>query len=282
VQHLPEPILISGREIRSTLQLGNGSMLAALLGKPVIWDFRSADIALGGQGAPLVPYVDHLLFLSDAEDRVILNIGGIANFTWLPAGCPEHQVCAFDTGPGNMVIDALVRKFYGKAYDEGGRIALSGSVNPDLKSWFLGNEYFRMPYPKSAGRELFGERFVENFVEIAAEFGVHAPQDIVATAAQCTVLSIAAHVRQLVDDERDYALIVSGGGVRNGFFMDGLKHSLPRARIVHTDDMGIPIDSKEAVCFAVLANEWLQGNPTSMPNVTGCHKKMLLGAFSPG
>ncbi len=281
VQHLPEPMVISGRVIRSTLQLGNGSMLAALLGIPVIWDFRSADLALGGQGAPLVPYVDHLLFQSDTEDRIILNIGGIANFTWLPAGCHEDEVCAFDTGPGNMVIDALVRKFYGKAYDDGGRIAMSGTVNPDLKSWFLGNEYFRLPYPKSAGRELFGERFVENYVEIANEFGVRQPQDMIATAAQCTVLSIAAHIHQLVEGSTDYAVYVSGGGVRNGFFMNGLKHSLSDARIVPSDEVGIPSDSKEAVCFAILANEWLQGNPASMPNVTGCQKKVLLGAFSP-
>jgi anhydro-N-acetylmuramic acid kinase len=281
VQHLPMPMTISGRDIRSTLQLGNGSMLAAMLGIPVIWDFRSADLALGGQGAPLVPYVDHLLFHSDEEDRIVLNIGGIANFTWIPAGADDYEVRAFDTGPGNMVIDALVRKFYAKAYDDGGRLAYAGRVNPDLKTWFLSNEYFRQPYPKSAGRELFGERFVENFVEIATEFGVHDPQDIIATAAQCTVFSIIVHINQIVKNGTRYSLYVSGGGVKNRFFMEGLRHGLPNAGIHLSDELGVPTDAKEAVCFAVLANEWVQGNPTSLPNATGSSRRALLGAFSP-
>lgn len=280
LRHLPAAMSIGGHEICSTLQIGSGPTLATLLQIPVVYDFRSGDMALGGQGAPLVPYTDALLFASDEEHRVLLNIGGIANCSILPCGCAPGDVVAFDTGPGNMMVDALMRKFYGREFDEGGAVASSGSVHPDLLTWLRQHPYYRQRLPKTAGRELFGEDYLHDYLNLAAELGVREPADLVATAAEITVRSITAQLRGLVEGWERFHLLVSGGGARNRYFLEGLRYGLPQARVELSSAVGIDPDAKEAIAFAVLANEWLMGNATGIPAVTGARRPGLLGALA--
>ncbi len=280
LRHLPQAIDLAGHSIRSTLQIGSAPTLATLLRIPVVHDFRSGDMALGGQGAPLVPYVDYMLFHSDEEDRVLLNIGGIANLTLLPRGGGIDSVLAFDTGPGNMLVDALMRRFFGREFDEDGAIASSGTVNGDLLTWMLQHPYFRQDPPKSTGRENFGEDYLNNLLTIARDLSVLEVADLVATASECTVRSIGMHLRALLPAPQRFRLLVSGGGARNLFFMDGLHHSFPEAAVESTSALGISPDGKEALAFAVLANEWLMGNPGNMPVATGAERLALLGALA--
>ncbi|MBN1446567.1 MAG: anhydro-N-acetylmuramic acid kinase [Bacteroidetes bacterium] len=280
LRHLPETMAIAGFRFRASLQIGNGPMLATLLQTPVVYDFRSGDLALGGQGAPLVPYVDVMLAASTEEHRILLNIGGIANVTVLPRGCDVTDVTAFDTGPGNMLVDGLMRKFYGREYDEDGAIARSGSVNADLLSWLMGHEYYRTKPPKTAGRELFGEDYLSDFLGVAHELAVLDTNDLVATAAEATVRSISRQVQSRIDGWASFGLYISGGGARNRFFVDGLRHALPNARVESAAALGIDPDAKEAMAFAVLANEWVLGNPANIPSATGAQRPALLGALA--
>jgi anhydro-N-acetylmuramic acid kinase len=282
IHHLPEPTQLGRHLVRSSLQIGSGPTLATLLGVPVLSDFRAPDLALGGQGAPLVPYVDYLLFRSTLEHRALVNIGGIANLTWLPANCAEEDVVAFDSGPGNMIVDALIRRLYGREFDEGGAIARSGRVNGDLLSWMLGHEFFRMPPPKSAGRELFGTEYVGNLLQIAYELDVSTPADIIATASECTVRTVTSALLSVTPPQTPFSLFLSGGGARNEFFREGLAFSVPQARQSDLTDLGLSSDAKEAVSFAILANEWLNGNAANLPRVTGATGKALLGSLSIG
>lgn len=280
LRHLPQALELGPHTLRSTFQAGSGSTLATLLGVPVVHDFRAADMAAGGQGAPLVPYVEYLLFRDGGENRVLVNIGGIANLTWIPPSASPAEVIAFDTGPGNMICDALTRRFYGREFDEEGRIAASGTVNPDLIAWMTQHPYFRQLPPKSTGREMFGEPYMENLLQIADELGIARTEDILATAAECTVRSIALQVRALLGDGTPFRLFLSGGGARNRFFTEGLRYALPAASLGSTIDAGIPPDAKEALCFAILANEWLEGHPANLPSVTGADRPVILGSFS--
>jgi anhydro-N-acetylmuramic acid kinase len=280
LRHLPESMSIGGHDICSTLQIGSGPTLATLLQVPVVYDFRSGDMALGGQGAPLVPYTDALLFASDDEHRVLLNIGGIANCSILPRGCTPGDAVAFDTGPGNMMVDALMRKFYGREFDKGGVVAVSGNVHPDLLTWLRQHPYYRRRPPKSAGRELFGEDYLNDYLDLAAELGVREPADLVATAAEITVRSITAQLRALTEEWDGFHLIVSGGGAHNRYFLEGLRYGLPNARVDTGSVLGIDPDAKEAIAFAVLANEWLMGNTAAIPRVTGARRPGLLGALA--
>jgi anhydro-N-acetylmuramic acid kinase len=280
IRHVPDAMRIAGYDVRGTLQIGSGTTLATLLGIPVISDFRAADMIVGGQGAPLVPYVEYLLFRSTSEHRLLVNIGGIANITWLPRGCCDDDVRACDTGPGNMVIDALMRRFYGKEFDESGAIACSGNVNTDLLAWCLSHSYFTKTHPKSTGREEFGAAFVENLVQFAGEFGVTETADLIATASECTVRSLAKEILSFVPSNEQFILILSGGGAKNRFLRDGLRYSLPNAILGSLDAYGVRSEAKEAVCFAVLANEWLHGNPANLPSVTGAHRRVALGSFA--
>ena len=280
LRHLPEPMQIAGSSVRSSLQAGSGPMLATLLNTPVVYDFRSNDLVLGGQGAPLVPYVDYLLFRSKEEHRALLNIGGIANVTLLPRGCAEEQVTAFDTGPGNMIVDGLMRKFYGREFDEDGSVARSGTVNADLLSWMMQHPFYRQPPPKSAGREIFGEDYLNDFLHVARELAVRDSSDLVATAAEATVRSISWQIHAASADWSTFALYVSGGGARNRFFTNGLRHACPNARVESASALGIDPDAKEAVAFAVLANEWLMGNTANIPAATGAARAAILGAFA--
>ena len=263
IYHDPSPAKLPA----ATLQIGDPATLAHLIGIPVVGDFRMGDMALGGEGAPLVPYVDWAVFSSPDENRVLLNLGGIANISALSAGCKRSDVVAFDTGPANMLIDGLMQQFTGAWFDKNGAFAASGVVSDSLLKEWLQHPYFELPPPKSTGRELFNAAFVQQMVAQGRERGL-SDQDIVATATAFTVQSILDALSKHVDFQVD-RVIVSGGGSHNETLMNGLGLGLPHAHVDSATQHGFDSDAKEALCFAVLAHEAMGGVATGMPSVTG-------------
>ncbi|AEN72742.1 Anhydro-N-acetylmuramic acid kinase [Rhodothermus marinus SG0.5JP17-172] len=278
VHHIPESTECAGAAVTTTLQIGDPSVLANLLGVPVVGDFRQADMALGGQGAPLVPYFDYVYFTHPTETRGLLNIGGIANLTVLPADARPEDVRAFDTGPGNMLIDALAQRLFGTPYDPDGRYAAQGRPDESLLAELLYDPYFLKPPPKSTGREYFGEAFLAAFSEKAASMGVTDPHDQIATLTALTAASVyQAYARYVREIHPFDVLIVSGGGVHNRTLMALLERYFSPIPVRSVADYGLDPDAKEACCFAVLAHELLNGVPTNLPNVTGARRPTLLG-----
>lgn len=253
---------------RHTLQIGEPGVIAERTGTPVVSNFRARDIAAGGQGAPLVPYVDCLLFAHPRKKRIALNIGGIANITAIASGI------AFDTGPGNMVIDSLTREYTkGRlTFDRGGKIAQQGNVNRALLDDLLGDSYYRRKPPKNAGREQYGAEFVERM----KASGLPMP-DLIATATVLTAATIARSVAAYDADE----MIVSGGGVRNPQIMAHLAGFLPGVAIASSSDYGVDADAKEAIAFAVLAYETWRRRPSNLPSATGARRAVVLGSITP-
>ena len=258
-----------------TLQIGEPAVIAEALGVPVVSNFRARDIAAGGEGAPLVPFVDYLLFRHRRRARIALNIGGIANITVIAPSASPREVVAFDTGPGNMVIDALTRDYTrGKQnYDRDGKFAASGSVDRKLLDELLADPYYRRRAPKSAGREQYGAEFVARLKKTG-----HAMQDLIATATALTAATIATGVRQAGFGSAD--LIVSGGGVHNRRLMDYLAAFLPGITIASSAAYGIDPDAKEAIAFAVLAHETWQRRPGNLPSATGAQRSVVLGEIT--
>jgi anhydro-N-acetylmuramic acid kinase len=276
--HEPVPVSYLKHRVASTLQIGDGSVLAELTGVPVVWNFRPRDIAAGGQGAPLVPLVDYLLFRHSTRHRVALNIGGIANITFIPAGAKTEDVIAFDTGPGNMVLDALARlATAGKSrYDRNGRMAARGKLVVELLNELLDDPYYRRPPPKTAGREQYGDPFVQKLLRSGQRH-----EDLLATAAWLTACTIARAVRELPRIEtRPADLIVSGGGVHNAFLMRLLTALLPFAEVMSSAAHGVDPDAKEAIAFAILAWRTWRGEPGNLPSATGASRPVVLGALS--
>ncbi|MDE3056527.1 MAG: anhydro-N-acetylmuramic acid kinase [Bacteroidota bacterium] len=275
VHHLPSPQNFFGTDVRSTLQLGDPSTIAKLTGIVTVGDFRPADMALGGQGAPLVPYFDFIAFRSATKHRALLNIGGIANLTVLPKNCTVNDVRAFDTGPGNMLVDALMKKLYKKDFDRGGSAALDGEILPELITTMFSEPYFAQKPPKSTGRELFGEQFIAKILNLSR--GARS-QDIIATATEFTPLSVyQQYVRFLQRKFPIDELVVSGGGAHNMFMMEALGRYFSPARVTTSNALGISSDAKEAICFGLLANETIAGNPSNVPAVTGASRPTVLG-----
>ncbi len=270
----------AGRDISSTLQIAEAAVIAERTSAPVVADFRAADMAAGGQGAPLVPMVDYLLLRHAREGRVALNLGGIANITVIPSGAEPEDVFGFDTGPGNMVIDALVRRFtHGKKeFDEAGRLASRGSVRAPLVEEILRLPYFRQRPPKSCGREQFGDEFVRRYFLRRRSMRL---EDLLRTAAELTVAAIADALERFVfPQHRIHRLIVSGGGARNRTLLAGLQAFVPRLAIDLSDHYGLPIDAKEAIAFAILADRTMHGLPGNLPSVTGAKRAVVLGKIS--
>lgn len=275
--HQSEPSLFCGRRIASTLQIGEASFLAENTGITTISDFRPRDMAAGGKGAPLIPYVDYILFRDLRLGRVLLNIGGIANLTSIPASAKIIQVKAFDTGPGNMVIDALVRRFTHdeRRFDHRGGMARSGKVVPALLENLLADPYFASKPPKTAGREQFGELFASKLLDQADS---HRFEDLVCSATEVTAQSIARAITEFVLPQSHMdQLIISGGGARNDFLLQRLVALLPQLGVLRSDDFGIPADAKEAIGFAVLANETLNLHSGNVPSATGARHPVVLG-----
>ncbi len=279
VYHQGMPSRFLGARVASTMQIGEPAVIAAETGITTVGDFRPADVAAGGQGAPLVPFVDYLLYRDTRRGRVALNIGGIANVTVIPRGAKPREVFAFDTGPGNMVMDALVRHATRgrQTYDRDARIAARGRNLPALLDALLAEPYFRQPPPKTAGREQYGERFVRRLLAWGRRHRAR-PEDLVRTATIFTALSIADAVnRWVVPRARVAQLIVSGGGARNPLLMAQLAAALGGIEVLRSDDLGVPGDAKEAFAFALLAEETFHRRPGNLPSATGAKRPVILG-----
>lgn len=264
-----------------TLQIGEGSVIAEMTGVTCVSDFRVADIAAGGMGAPLVPFADFLLFSRPDKSLILQNIGGIANSTVLPAGCSPDEVFAFDNGPGNMLVDALTRRFFALPFDRSGDIAASGAADEKLLDSLLQEPYYAKSPPKTTGRELFGEAYAARVAEAAAGL---APRDVIATATLLTARVIADSYRDhILPRCRADELIVSGGGSYNKALLRFLGEEMGRYGVAVStqEDKGFRSDAKEATAFALLAYRTLQGLPNSLPGATGARHPAVLGKISP-
>lgn len=274
IYHIPE-------RPRSTLQIGEPSVIAERTGITTVADFRPRDIAAGGQGAPLVPFADYLLFRDPRKNRALQNIGGIANVTYLPAGGGIEDVLAFDTGPGNMVIDRLIGRLTQgqKAYDAGGDMAGRGTVHAALLGELLRHPYFRRRPPKTTGREVFGTQFTDAFYRRARALRI-SPQDMLATATALTARSIAEAYRKFLPAQVD-EMILCGGGAWNVTLVAMLQSAMPETRILRMSDLGISPDAKEAISFAILAYATVHGLADNVPAATGARRAAVLGKIVP-
>ena len=277
VYHIPEEMPYLNTTIRGTLQIGDPSYLAEAFGCPVVSDFRIRDMAAGGLGAPLVPYTEFLLYRSETEDVALQNIGGIGNINLLPAGCTLEEVTAFDTGPGNMIMDALVMKITEGAmgYDDGGRLAASGKVIPELLKWMLEDPYLDRQPPKTTGREYYGAEYVERLLSV----GDYPLVDVLATATDFTAQTIALSLRRFAP-RLPQRLVVAGGGSRNPTLLQFLQNALPEVQVQTQEDLGMDSDAKEAVAFAILANEALFGICNNAPSATGAKHGVVMGRIN--
>ncbi|MHB8755501.1 MAG: anhydro-N-acetylmuramic acid kinase [Candidatus Acidiferrales bacterium] len=280
--HQGAPSVFLGARVASTLQLAEPAVVAERTGITTIADFRPADMAAGGQGAPLVPFVDYLLYRDSRRGRVALNIGGIANVSVIPASAQPKNVFAFDTGPGNMIIDALASHFTrGRLrYDRDARMARQGRLVPELLDDLLAHPFFRKAPPKTAGREEFGAPYVARLIAAAKSRRVRS-NDLIHTATAFTSVSIARAFKDFIFPRaRVDELIISGGGARNPLLVAYLVALLPSLRIISADELGIPGDAKEAFAFAVLACEAWQQRANNLPSATGARHPAILGKIS--
>ncbi|MCY3021588.1 MAG: anhydro-N-acetylmuramic acid kinase [Planctomycetota bacterium] len=285
ISHIPPRTGGDSFQLGATLQLGEPAVIAERTGIAVVSNFRTRDMAAGGQGAPLVPFVDYLLFSSDDCSRMTLNIGGISNVTFLPARGQADDIIAYDTGPGNMIVDAMVQYMTDgeQSYDKDGAIAASGTINCDLLNEMLQHEFLRRPPPKSTGREEFGAGYARAMYNWGAGEGkVIQPRDVVATATRFTALTIADSLKKFVFPKGAVdELIISGGGALNPVLMQHLANELPRLRITTSDQYGLPVKAKESIAFAILARETALGRPSNLPSATGAAGPRILGQITP-
>lgn len=290
IHHESSPVLSHGAKVRSTWQIGEASVIAEQVRCPVVSDFRPADLAAGGQGAPLVPMLDWCLFRSSKVHRVLQNLGGIGNLTVIPADSQIDQLLAFDTGPANMVIDQTMASFFGRSFDRNGAVASGGRIFDTVVDRVLRERYFSSPPPKSCGREEFGAAFTSRFIAACCKQGA-SDADCVATATALTAESILDAYRRFVVPQFTSSapgvpieFCVAGGGTRNKTLMNLLSDGLAglRVKLRTTDELGIPTQAKEAVAFALLA--WLtwHGLPGNMPSATGATRPVVLGKVCRG
>lgn len=271
-----------GHPTASTLQIGESSVIAARTRIPTIADFRPADMALGGQGAPLVPYADYLLYRHPKLGRVSLNLGGIANTTALPAAAKPSQIFAFDTGPANMLIDALVTHFsHGRQrFDKNAHLASQGRSIPALLDELLGDPYLKLAPPKSTGREYYGHAYVQNLLALGRRHRAK-PNDLIRAATIFTALSVVDALNRFVRPKtKIQQVIVSGGGAHNPLILAQLSAALPNIEVLPSSRLGIPEDAKEAFAFALLAYETFHQRPANLPSATGARGPAILGKIS--
>jgi anhydro-N-acetylmuramic acid kinase len=279
--HQPRAVNYAGRKFACTWQLGEAAVVAAAVGVPVVSNFRPADMAAGGQGAPLVPLLDYVLFADAKRGRVLQNIGGIGNLTAIPAGATPKRVIAFDTGPGNMVMDWLAQELFQKRFDRNGAIAARGQVLAPVLAVAMRNSYYRMKPPRTAGREQFGREYAAKFLVDCRKHSAQA-EDALATATALTAETIAEGYRRFVrramkGSAVDY--IVSGGGARNGTLMGLLAKRLEPmgCTVAASRDFGLPVEAKEAAAFALLAWQTWHRLPGNVAAATGAARPAILG-----
>jgi anhydro-N-acetylmuramic acid kinase len=277
IYHQAEPSVYLRQKVTCTWQTGEAAVIASRLLVPVVSDFRTADMAAGGKGAPLVPFLDYALFLDEHVGRIVQNLGGIGNITAIPIAARPEDVLAFDTGPANMLIDELMHMRLKKAYDRNGTVAAKGKVLQAVLEESLRVPFFRKQPPKTAGREEFGREFARQFLR---RCGRAATPDVIATATVLTAESIAQGISRFVLPRGNFSeYIVSGGGTQNRTLMRMLRERLEPfgLDVKTTDDFGLPSQAKEAVAFAVLAYETWHRRPSNIPTATGAKQPAVLG-----
>jgi anhydro-N-acetylmuramic acid kinase len=271
-----------------TMQIGEGAVIAARTGIPCVSDFRVADMAAGGQGAPLVPFTEYLLYKREDKTVLLQNIGGIGNITVLPKGGSQDEVYAFDTGPGNMIMDGLISLFTNgeKSYDEGGKRAAKGQVNKELLDTMCRDSYFSKKPPKSTGRELFGKEYCMKLFQKMLEQNI-SMEDALATVTEFTAWSIEDSYRQFIMEKEgkrsnDFQFIIGGGGSYNHTLVTKIKHRMEPLgmEVLIQEDIGFSSDAKEAVAFAMLADCTIAGKYNNIPTVTGACKPVVMGKIS--
>lgn len=267
----------------STLQTGEPAVLSTSLGIPVVSNFRENDIAAGGTGAPLIAFLDWLLYHKLPRKTVVLNIGGIANITCIAGGGSPEEVIGWDTGPGNVVVDTLVQQFSDDArlFDADGAMASAGVINEGLLARLMDDAFIQAAPPKSTGREYFSEAFIQDTFHPEKATTPAEQKALVATASEWTIRAIAQSVTQYWESAEEInRIVISGGGAHNGYFMERLASHFPIADILSCADYGIPVDSKEAVGFAVLAYAFIREIPANIPGVTGASRKVIMGKLT--
>jgi anhydro-N-acetylmuramic acid kinase len=283
IYHAPEEHVMDDYNLHCTVQIGDGAVIANRTGIPCVSDFRVADMAMGGQGAPLVPFTEFVLFNNPGYSLLLQNIGGIGNVTVLPANASSDEVFAFDTGPGNMIIDGLVSQLYAPmTMDVGGEIGASGHVIDELLEWMQQDEYYTMPLPKSTGRERFGGPYVAQIIERMRSNNWKA-EDVIATATYLSAWSIVdSYERYIAPRHQAHQLIVGGGGSYNTTLLRNLRHLFApyQVQVLTQEDIGGNSDAKEAIAFALLAYYTMQRLPNNIPLVTGASGPVVMGKIS--
>jgi anhydro-N-acetylmuramic acid kinase len=280
--HQGDPVPYLDDRTASTLQIGEPAIIAARTGITTIADFRPADIAQRGQGAPLVPYADYVLYRDPKLGRVSLNLGGIANITVIPANAKPSQVFAFDTGPANMLIDALVAHFtHGRQrYDKDAHMAQQGRIIPALSNELMRDPYLKLAPPKSTGREYYGRTYLDKILALGRRHKAK-PNDLIRAATVFTALSIVDALNRFVlPKTKIQQLIVSGGGSHNPLILGQISAALPKIQILPSSELEVPEDAKEAFAFALLAYETFHQRPSNVPSATGARRPAILGKIS--
>jgi anhydro-N-acetylmuramic acid kinase len=280
IYHNPKGRRFGKKTIRSTLQIGEPSIIAQRTGITTVADFRPRDMAANGEGAPLVPFADYFLFRDKHRNRAIQNIGGIANVTYLPAGCQSGDIIAFDTGPGNMIIDGIITILSkGKQkFDRGGKLAAKGTVDKAILNDMLKHSFFGQRPPKSTGREEFGARYCEALYRKMSK--TISAEDIMATVTAFTAASIVEAYQRFLPRMPD-EVILCGGGAHNGTLVRMLRQGLDKSRILLSDELGISCDAREAISFAILAYATIKGVENNVPSATGAKQSLVLGKIIP-
>lgn len=264
--------------VPSTLQIGEAAIIANECKTKVISNFRVMDMAVGGEGAPLVPYSETLLYSEEDQAVALQNIGGIGNVTVLPKKGDTKKVIAFDTGPGNMMIDEAVRTFYGKKYDADGYYARQGNLIPSLAAELKEHPYFNLEIPKTTGREMFGEHFTKSILE---KYHSCEPNDLIHTFTWFTAYSIAYHYKKYLISEYDLKkCIIGGGGAYNSYLLELIRNEIPEVTVMTQEEHGFSSEAKEALAFVILGNQTYHRSPSNVPSATGAKKSVILGQIT--
>lgn len=275
IYHIPTK---NGQLIKSTLQVGEPAVIAFETKKTVVSNFRVMDMAAGGQGAPLVPYTEYILYKSQ-KNRCLQNIGGIGNVTFIPANGTLEDVVAFDTGPGNMIINEIVQQIKGIEYDEDGYIASIGNVDTLLLNTLMDIAYIKQAPPKTTGRELFGKQFATRLIKENKHLKF---EDLIATVTMYTATTIAYHYKKFIEPiGKIEEVIIGGGGSYNKTLLKMIQEALPHTKVMTQEDLGYTSAAKEAIAFAILANETLNGNAGNVKGATGASERVVLGNITP-
>jgi anhydro-N-acetylmuramic acid kinase len=279
IYHIPKILSEYGIKTKSTLQVGDPSVIANLTGIVTVGDFRTADVAVDGDGAPLVPYLDYILFTDKIKSRILINIGGISNLTFLKKNCKLDEVIAFDSGPGNMMIDGLCRLYFNKNFDKDAIISSKGKINKELFEYICKkDEYFKRKPPKSTGREYYGKMFLKKIINKSKNIS---KDDVLRTVTEYTAYAIYYNIKHFIKQQDISEIFVSGGGAENSVIMNALKSYFKDSKVEKLVYKGINSSNKEAVLFGVLANETISQNYNNVPSSTGAKKRVMLGKICP-